>query len=124
VYLELPPDDEATGGYLVPDWLFEAYAAALFPDMDASALPNDCEWITRADGGYLVGLAYSTWIWADYKDAAPNPDGSWDLTVTIGTTDGDDTMDETWTLVPYGGYNPDNPFDYYIAGMPDAIAVG
>ena len=120
VYNEWPPDDPETGAYHVPEWLFKAYAAALFPDTD---MPEqvDWEWIGYDDTEkqYLVYPAWSTWIWADYKSAKQNPDGTWDVTITMGTTDDDETMDDIIKLAPNGAYNPDSPFEYHIVGMGD-----
>jgi len=120
VYNEWPPDgDSEAGNYLVPPWLFKAYAAALFPDID---LPEYVDWMwvgyDDTDEVYLAYLAYSTWIWAEYKSAKQNPDGTWDVTVTIGTTEDDGTMDETIKLAPNETYNPDSPFEYHIVDMP------
>jgi len=120
VYNEWPPDDPETGAYYVPEWLFKAYAAALFPDTD---MPErvDWEWVGYDDTNkqYLTYPAWSTWIWADYKSAKQNSDGTWDVTISIGTTDDDKTMDEIIKLAPNDAYNPDSPFEYHIIGMPE-----
>ncbi|MCL2105521.1 MAG: hypothetical protein FWH26_00385 [Oscillospiraceae bacterium] len=115
VYNEWPPDDPESGAYHVPPWLFEAYAAALFPHME---MPGqvDWEWVgtDSSNGQYLIYPAYSTWIWADYKSAARNPDGSWDVTVTLGTTADDETADKIITLAPNEAYHPNSPFEYHV----------
>jgi len=120
VYNEWPPDDPESGAYRVPAWLFEAYAAALFPDTD---MPEyvDWDWVGYDDTNeeYLAYLSYSTWIWADYKSAKQNPDGTWDVTVTISAEGSDETMDEVIKLAPNAAYNPNSPFEYHIVGMPE-----
>jgi len=120
VDLELPPDDEDVYAYRVPVWLFQAYARALFPDI---TLPSttDWNWVGHNAGSgepYLAYAAYSTWIWAQYKNAKQNRDGTWDVTLTVGTTDDDETMEEVIKLAPNKSYNPDSPFEYHIAGLP------
>ncbi|MCL2299268.1 MAG: hypothetical protein FWC27_03865 [Firmicutes bacterium] len=122
VDLELPPDDEEVYAYNVPVWLFEAYARALFPD---TAIPSITDWMwighnAGSDEPYLAYAAYSTWIWAEYKSAKQNPDGTWEVTMTLGTTDGDGTADKTVTLAPNEAYDPDSPFEYHVVGMPEA----
>ena len=120
VYNEWPPDDPDTGAYHVPEWLFKAYAAALFPDTE---MPEylDWNWVGYSDAQeqYLAYLAYSTWIWAEYKGAKQNPDGTWDVTVTISAEGSDGTMDEVIKLAPNESYNPNSPFEYHIVGMPE-----
>ena len=120
IYNEWPPDDPDAGAYHVPDWLFEAYAAALFPDTETPEY-LDWEWVGYSDTGghYLAYLAYSTWIWAEYKGAKQNPDGTWDITVTISAEGSDETMDEVIQLAPNAAYNPGSPFEYHIVGMPE-----
>ena len=120
VYNEWPPDDPETGAYRIPAWLFDAYAAALFPDADRPEYV-DWMWVGYDDTGeeYLAYLSYSTWIWADYKSAKQNPDGTWDVTVAISAEGDDGTMDEVIKLAPNAAYNPDSPFEYHIVGMPE-----
>ena len=119
VDLDLPLDDEH--GYRVYEWLMEAYAAALFPGIEMP-MPDDDDWVRyQPDTAerYLVGWeAYSTWIWAEYKSAQRNPDGTWDMTITVGTTDDDETMDAIIKLAPNETYNPDSPFEYHLVGLP------
>ena len=124
VYNEWPPDEEDVGAYYVPEWLFEAYAQALFPDTEAPGLP-DWSWIgyDGANGRYLAYMAYSTWLWADYKSAKRNPDGTWDVTVAVSAEGFDEEMEETLRLAPNKAYNPDSPFEYHIVGLLDQIGA-
>ena len=124
VDLELPPDDEGVYAYSVPEWLFEAYALALFPDNELPSV-TDWMWVGHSAGSgepYLAYAAYSTWIWAEYKSSKQNPDGTWDVTMTFGTTDDDMTADEVVRLAPNKAWNPGSPFEYHIVGMPEAEA--
>jgi len=124
VDLELEPDEEDVYGYSVPVWLFEAYARALFPE---DGIPSVTDWMwvghnAGSDEPYLAYAAYSTWIWAKFKSAKQNKDGTWDVTMTVGTTDDDQTMDEVVKLAPNAGWDPDSPFEYHIVGMPEPQA--
>jgi len=116
VDLELPPDDEDSN-YLVPKWLVDAYAAALFPGVDAPGPMIGHPWTNAEYDDYYVGLAYSTWLSAEYKDAKQNPDGIWDVTIKV-TAPGEDWEWETVVkLAPNEGYDPDSPFEYHIVGL-------
>jgi len=123
VDMELEPDelDEEGSWYRVPEWLFEAYALALFPAMDVPPLGDYDLWVSyhrETHERYWVGLAYSTWIWAEYKSAKQHADGTWDVTFTVGTTDDDVTGERIVKLAPNAAYNPDSPFEYHIVGWP------
>jgi len=121
VDLELPPDEEDVSAYLVPEWLFEAYAYALYPDKEIPSI-TDWMWVGHGAGSgepYRAYLAYSTWIWAEYKNAVQFPDGTWDVTMTMGTADDDATGEVVVKLAPNAAYNPDSPFEYHVVGMPE-----
>jgi len=123
VDLDLAPDElsEEGSAYRVPEWLFEAYAAALFPGKDVPLLEKgESDWVSyhpETHERYWVTQAYSTWIWAEYKSAKQNSDGTWDVTFTVGTTDDDITGEKTVKLAPNAAYNPDSPFEYHIADL-------
>jgi len=123
VDLELEPDELDGEGswYRVPEWLFEAYALALFPGMDVPPLGDYDLWVTyhpETYERYWVGLAYSTWLWAEYKRAQRNSDGTWDVTFALSAEDDDETVDRVVRLAPNRAYNPDSPFEYHIVGWP------
>jgi len=121
---ELEPDELDNEGswFRVPEWLFEAYALALYPGMDVPPLGDYDLWVTyhpETHERYWVGLAYSTWIWAQFKGAAQNPDGTWDVAFTVGTTDDDVTGEKIVRLAPNAAYDPNSPFEYHIVGWPE-----
>jgi len=117
VYNEWPPDDTETGAYHVPGWLVDAYADALFPGVEMPSPLDSGAWVGYANAEYLVYLAYSTWIWGDYKGAKQNPDGTWDVTITITLEDFDEDYEEVIKLAPNKEYNPNSPFEYHIVGL-------
>ena len=112
VYLELPADDPETGSYWVPEWLYIAYSKAIFPSSDVYLPEGNLDWFGYSPDLHKdiwVGSAYSTWIWADYKSAAQNPDGTWDVTVTLGTAEDGITIDKIITLAPNEGIQSRQP---------------
>ena len=123
VYQEMPPDGRVDGDayYVIPEWLFEAYAKALFPDKEIPpAEEMDENWVSYYPDRkeYWVYLAYSTFLGADYKSAAKNPDGTWDLAVRL-FAEGEEADPYIFTVAPNKAYNPDSPFEYHIVGMPE-----
>ena len=114
---ELPPDeDEAC---LVDKWLFDAYAAALFPGVEAPNLVG-CPWVNYRPeeyDGYYVDPAYSTWLSAEYRDAKQNPDGIWDVTIKVRAPMEEWEWDTVIKLAPNERYNPDSPFEYRIINL-------
>ena len=123
VYQEMPPDGSVDGDsyYTVPEWLFEAYAKALFPDKAIPPMEEmDENWVSYQPGEkeYRVYLAYSTWLGATYKSASQNSDGTWDLSVGLITEEGE-ADPYTFTLAPNKAFDPETPFEYYIVGMPE-----
>ena len=121
---ELEPDelDEEGSWYRIPEWLFEAYALALFPGTDIPPLGDYGLWVTyhpETHERWWVGLAYSTWLWAEYKSAKQNADGTWDVTFALRAEDDDESVDRVIQLAPNGSYNPGSPFEYHIVGWPE-----
>ena len=124
VDLELEPDetDEEGSWYRTPEWLFEAYALALYPGMDVPPIGDYDLWVQyhpETHERYWVGEeAYSDSARAEFKSAVQNPDGTWDVTLTVSYTYGLEPEDMVVTLAPNAAYNPDSPFEYHIAGWP------
>ena len=123
VDLDLEGDEGCEGCYRVPGWLFDAYAQALFPGVAVPALKKgESDWVSYhpEDGGsYWVGPAWSTWLWAEYKSAKRNQDGTWDVTITVGTEDDEDGVgDSVIKLAPNEAYDPGSPFEYHLVGLP------
>ena len=131
VDLELYPDeavlddfwDEYHNWFRVPEWLFEAYALALYPAMDVPPLGDYDLWVQyhpETHERYWVGEeAYSDSARAEYKSARWNKDGTWDVTFTISYTYDDETQEKTIQLAPNAAWNPNSPFEYHIVGWPE-----
>jgi len=118
VDLELEPDGSSGGGYRVPGWLVDSYAQALFPGVEmTSPLEDETAWVGYADAEYIIYPSWSTWLWAEYKSAKQNKDGTWDVTIAISTEDRDGTMDKVIKLAPNKAYSPDSPFEYHVVGL-------
>jgi len=130
VDLDLYPDeavlddywDEYHNWFRVTEWLFEAYALALYPGMDVPPLGDYDLWVQyhpETHERYWVGEeAYSDSARAKYKSAAQNPDGTWDVTIAVSYEYSDVIEDRVVTLAPNAAYNPDSPFEYHIVGWP------
>jgi len=123
VYQKMPPDGRVDGDayYAVPEWLFEAYAKALFPDKEIPpAEEMDENWASYYPdkNEYWVYMAYSTYLGAEYKSAKQNPDGTWELAVRLFTEEGE-ADPYIFTVAPNKAYDPNNPFEYHIVGLPE-----
>lgn len=124
VDLELPPQDDGNGGscYRLPEWLFDAYAQALFPGVDADTQEEgEAGWVSyhpESNERYWVAETPFYGTWMKYKSAQQNPDGAWDVTITGGDGDGDATWESVIKLAPNEAYNPESPFEYHLVGLP------
>jgi len=137
VDLELEPDDlvprefdpdDPKGFYRIPEWLFEAYALALYPGMDVPPLGDYDLWVEyhpETYERYWVGQeAYSDSARAEYKSAKQNKDGSWEVTFTVNYTYDIEPEEKVVRLAPNEAYNPNSPFEYHIVGWPEFTYYG
>jgi len=117
--------DEHKGFYRVPEWLFEAYALALYPHMDIPPLGDYDLWVEyhpETHGPYWVGQeAYSDFYRGEYTGAKQNPDGTWDVTITVSGLyeETGEPEEKIVKLAPNEAYNPDSPFEYHIVEWPE-----
>ena len=135
VELKLAPDEkvpkvddpgEFNGYYHVPEWLLEAYALALYPDVGLIPIEDYDIWVEyhpEAEEHWWVrqNAAETGYWWPEYKSMKQNPDGTWDVTITLSGAYDDEAVpfDKVVTLAPNAAYNPDSPFEYHVAQWPD-----
>ena len=116
--------DDPMGFYLVPGWLFEAYAFALFPGTQVPPLGDYNLWAQYHPENherYRVGqAAYADHCEAKFKRAKQNGDGTWDVSFAVRYVHTGEAQEKTVRLAPNEAYNPDSPFEYHIAGWPEA----
>jgi len=121
VDLDMVPDGEG-GFYRVPEWLFEAYAAALFPGVDVPALDGgESEYVSyhpETAERWWVREDYSTWLWAEFKSVGGNRDGSLDVTILVTAPEEEWDWEMVIKVAPNKAYDPDSPFEYHLVGLP------
>ena len=114
--------DEYRGWYRVPEWLFEAYALALYPGMDVPAIGDYDLWVQyhpeTAERWWVGAQACADHCEAAFKQAKQNPDGTWDVTFTVSYEYSGEIEEKIVRLAPNAAYDPDSPFEYHIVGWP------